>query len=613
MAQQKKVEKYRQTSISEFFEKNRHMLGFDSPQKSLFMIVKEAVDNSLDACEESGILPDISVNIEKIRDDVYEITVQDNGPGIERKEVPKVFGSLLYGSRFHVIRQSRGQQGIGITAAVLYGQITTGEPSEIITKRNGDLTAYRIVLGINVKSNEADIKNEEPYIWDRENGTSIKIKAKGKYISGKQSVFEYLNQISIINPDARIKFNAPDGTYKIWERKTEEAPEPPKVMKPHPHGIELGELLDIIYSGGDEPINKTLFQGFSRMSMGTAEKILENSGIPVDKKSSSITREEGEKILQSFYKVQILPPPPDSISPIGENFLRLGVYSQYDDLRPAFFGKPTRGKVRIYKGNPFSVEAVMVYGGELEAMEQIRVVRYANKVPLLFQAGSCAITKAIGDLDWRPYNFDQKLGKGIPIGPAIILVHVFGPKIPYTSESKEAIAQVDEIVEEIKDVIKGQLRQLRKFNNRVERNRKMGERFRLVNTIIPQISKKCSEILKLPEPDINSVMSAIANVVFIQERIENREGKTLSITEIFNYRSEPVSFKLKIVFPDFENDYTISNLKPANSERIDVTIETSIKEYPGAEYYFTGINPVFIQGADELPADWDVKKGEKNE
>src|SRR5262245_39644270 len=121
------AEKQREISVSEFFTKNRHLLGFDSPAKALLTTVKEAVDNALDACEEGGLLPDLLIEIQEISETRYRVAVQDNGPGIVKAQVPRIFGQLLYGSKFHRLRQSRGQQGIGISGAALYGQLTTGK------------------------------------------------------------------------------------------------------------------------------------------------------------------------------------------------------------------------------------------------------------------------------------------------------------------------------------------------------------------------------------------------------------------------------------------------------------------------------------------------------
>lgn len=607
MAVKPKKDEYKQVSVSEFFEKNRHILGFDSAQKSLFMIVKEAVDNSLDACEERGILPEISVRIERKPNDIFRITVEDNGPGIERTIVPRVFGQLLYGSRFHVLRQTRGQQGLGITASILYGQSTSGEPCEIITKRAQDEVAFHFILGIDVRTNTADLKVEEPVIWDRESGTSIAITAKGRYVTGKQSIMEYLKEVAVVNPNARIHFTDPDGKSLVFERSIEEPAKPSKATKPHPYGIELGELLSLSQITESTTLLKMLSSEFSRLSDNSASEILVKAGIDPEMNPRDLAKDGANAIMEAIANTKLMPPTAESLSPISEQFIRLGMLSVYGEERPSFFGKPVSGKVRIYKGNPFSVEVGMVYGGDLPSEQPVRIVRYANKVPLLFQPGSCAITQAVSDIDWRQLGFDQKQGKGVPYGPAIILVHVHGPRIPYISESKEAIAPIEEIMDEIRNVIRIEVRQLRKFNSRAERNKKIGEKFNLVSVVVPEIAKKSAEILSMEIPDCKMVISRIANVVFVREDIAGENGRKTSRTSVVNYTMENISMNLKIVYPFGEKDLEIRDLPPSESFTYDQDLDKIAGGYSGAEFYFTGINPVYVQGAEELPADWGLK------
>lgn len=607
MAVKPKKDEYKQVSVSEFFEKNRHILGFDSAQKSLFMIVKEAVDNSLDACEERGILPEISVRIERKQNDIFRITVEDNGPGIERTIVPRVFGQLLYGSRFHVLRQTRGQQGLGITASILYGQSTSGEPCEIITKRAQDEVAFHFILGIDVRTNTADLKVEEPVIWDRESGTSIAITAKGRYVTGKQSIMEYLKEVAVVNPNARIHFTDPDGKSLVFERSIEEPAKPSKATKPHPYGIELGELLSLSQITESTTLLKMLSSEFSRLSDNSASEILVKAGIDPEMNPRDLAKDGANAIMEAIANTKLMPPTAESLSPISEQFIRLGMLSVYGEERPSFFGKPVSGKVRIYKGNPFSVEVGMVYGGDLPSEQPVRIVRYANKVPLLFQPGSCAITQAVSDIDWRQLGFDQKQGKGVPYGPAIILVHVHGPRIPYISESKEAIAPIEEIMDEIRNVIRIEVRQLRKFNSRAERNKKIGEKFNLVSVVVPEIAKKSAEILSMEIPDCKMVISRIANVVFVREDIAGENGRKTSRTSVVNYTMENISMNLKIVYPFGEKDLEIRDLPPSESFTYDQDLDKIAGGYSGAEFYFTGINPVYVQGAEELPADWGLK------
>ncbi len=180
-------EMQREISISEFFTKNRHLLGFDNAARALLTSIKEAVDNSLDACEEAGILPDITVRIEQITESRYRMIVEDNGPGIVKAQVPKVFGKLLYGSKFHRLRQSRGQQGIGISAAGMYGQLTTGKPVVVTSKIGKGKPAHSFELRIDTNANKPVVDHETVAKgWDnKDHGTTVAIEMEASY-KGRQ-------------------------------------------------------------------------------------------------------------------------------------------------------------------------------------------------------------------------------------------------------------------------------------------------------------------------------------------------------------------------------------------------------------------------------------------
>ena len=236
--------KQREISVAEFFERNRQILGFDNPQRAVLTTVKEAVDNSLDAAEEAGILPDVTVEIarEPGAPDRLTVAVTDNGPGIVRREVPNVFARLLYGSRFHANRQARGQQGIGISAAVLYAGLTTARPARITTKVEEEDAAHLLELSIDTQKNLPRVVSEDVLIWDRPHGTRIELTLKAKYVRGRQSPLEYLRGTAIVNPHARIVLVEPDGTRVTFERAANELPAIPQETLPHPYGLELGEL-----------------------------------------------------------------------------------------------------------------------------------------------------------------------------------------------------------------------------------------------------------------------------------------------------------------------------------------------------------------------------------
>ncbi len=606
--------RYKEISIAEFFEKNRHILGFDSPQRSLFMIVKEALDNSLDACEEWGILPEIYAEVAKKSDDTFRVTVRDNGPGIERIEVPRVFGQLLYGSRFHAVRQSRGQQGIGITAAILYGQITTGEPSRIMTKTQESDVGFEIYMQINVKENKGTVISEKPVIVNYGHGVEISITAKGRYQTGKQSIIEYLRETAVVNPNMNLTFVDPDGITTVFRRSTEKLPEPAKSIKPHPLGLEPGEIIGLAAVSKEKHLRSFLTGEFNRVSDRVADEILKESGLDGSTLPGEMKAESAMKLQQAFRKVKLMPPPVDCLSPLGEEFIRRGLMAVYEEHHPAFYSKPVTRPVSVYNGNPFSVEVGIVYGGELRADDQVKIIRYANKVPLLYQAGACAVTRAVAEIDWRPYGMDQKQGAGVPFGPMIILVHVYGTRVPYTSESKEAVAAIPEIIEEIKLALKSVGRGLKSFMNRNERREKANEKFNLVMNIIPEIGKKCSRILGREEPNIDRVMSLVANVVFIKEEGSKCDGGFEVLARILNYTSESRTFTLyaEPVSGKIEGEamWTIPSISPAGVHEVRFKVLTESDRYPGTDYYTTGINPVLVHGAEPLPGDWSLREEE---
>ena len=600
---------FRETSISEFFEKNRHILGFDSLQKSLFMVIKEAVDNSLDACEEYQILPDIYVEISRSGDDILTAVIEDNGPGISRKEVPNVFGRLLYGSRFGTLRQSRGQQGIGITASILYGQITTALPSKIRTKMRQDDVAYDFQLGINVKENRADIISEKPVIWEKESGTRIEIPLKGKYQTGKQSVFEYLKESAIVNPNAQFTFIDPEGKKVRIERVVEKTSVPARSIKPHPMGLELGELFRMARAVPNRTLGEFLLQDLSRVTPRTLDDMTSAFGIDFSIPVENLEIQYMKGVMEAFSSVKILPPPTDCLSPLGSDFIRRGLKNIYGELQPLYFGKPVQRPVSVHNGNPFSVEVGIVYGGNLPAEEQVRIVRFANKVPLLYQPGACAITRAISEMDWRTYGFDQRGGKGVPFGPAIILVHVFGIRLPFTSESKEAIAGIDIIVDEIMAALKTAARGVRGFINKREKRSKIYEKFTLVEKIIPEIGSKSASLLGLPQPDISMVLSRIANVIFVTESFQRNEDHYDVKAEVVNFTRKTATFKLYAEPPGVSSpsetlSFDVSGLEPSRRISFEFRVNGTFNQYPGTEYYFTGIDPVWVQGAELLPPDY---------
>ncbi|MGC9310828.1 MAG: DNA topoisomerase VI subunit B, partial [Candidatus Aenigmatarchaeota archaeon] len=227
---------YKEIAISEFFEKNKHLLGFDNPTKAMLTMIKEAVDNSLDACEEGNVLPDIHVIIQNPNGSTFKISVEDNGPGILEKHVTRVLGKLLCGSKFKSLGeagvQSRGQQGIGISACVLYAQLTTGKPTHIESKTKGG-KHYSCDMSLDTSKNEPVVTNEKILNSTKEHGLKVVLEMKGVYRKSK-GVYDFLKYSSIANPHAKITFIDPEGHKTIFDRVTHELPKKPKMVKAHP-------------------------------------------------------------------------------------------------------------------------------------------------------------------------------------------------------------------------------------------------------------------------------------------------------------------------------------------------------------------------------------------
>ena len=622
------AKKQKEISVAEFFEKNKHILGFDSATRALITAVKEAVDNSLDACEEAGIMPEIFVEVKKENATDFRVIVEDNGPGIVKKQIPNVFARLLYGSRFHAIRQARGQQGIGISAVVMYSQLTTGEFAKIWSRTAGAQAANSIILRLDTKKNLPEIIKEDFVIWEKEHGTKMEVHLKGKYVAGKQSIIEYLKGTAIVNPHARITYVPPEGPTMVFERASEAMPPQTKEIKPHPEGIELGELLSMAKDTDSTRMSAFMANSFSRISNRVAREILETAGIPQGMKPKELSIEQAKAIIEAIKRVKIMAPETDCLSPIGPSLIKKGLRNVLGEIKADFYAPPITREPSVYSGNPFVVEVGIVYGGELNKEDPVQILRFANRVPLMYQQGACVITKAIESVDWRRYGLEQRGGQGIPFGPAIILVHVASTKIPFTSESKEAVADIENVREEIALALKACGRSLKTHLGKVTRKEKTKLKFEIVAEILPKIAEKSAKIIKKPVPKLNGTITKIMNIVWIDDSVEFVKNKHVIKINVYNYTPTAKTMDLILVLPN-NNGFKISKATPEPTvEKEGVVLSWPIKRLPSTEsmviglelsggdkdayddneIYVTGIDPVSVIGAEPLPGDWDVEK-----
>ncbi|HJM55171.1 MAG TPA: DNA topoisomerase VI subunit B [Poseidonia sp.] len=556
----------KQVAISEFFEKNKHFLGFDSLTRSLITAVKESVDNSLDACEEARILPEIRIQITKIdeKKNIIELKSEDNGPGIPQRSIEKVFGQLLFGSRFHAIRQSRGQQGIGITGVVMYSQLTTGQKTHVRSKIATEASAAIVDIGLDTRKNKATKSNENREIWElddgsfKEHGLEITTRLKAKYQKGRQSVYQYLRMTSIVNPHADIIFTDPEGQVHHWARVTERLPTKVESIKPHPHGIHLGTLQRMCSESTDSRMTVFLRNNFSGMSTRAAKELLQVAEISEKAKPKSLKPEQYRALLEAFQgermlnnkPVKLLNPPTNCLSPIEELLIKKGLSKTIDSR---FVATMTRTPT-VTQGNPYQVEVGLIFGEGMLADKPVEVLRFANRVPLMYQQGGCLLTKAIESVDWRQYGLDQAGGRGVPKGPAAILVHLASTNVQFTSEAKEALADNSEVMDETRKALLEMGRGLRKHLEKKKKMAKTQEKFELVNDIIPAIAQKSAEILGRPVPELSGSITKIMSAVIAEEQsVWNKETKQTDVSiTLFNYTSRARSYTLLASWPERE-------------------------------------------------------------
>jgi len=506
--------KQRAISISEFFAKNRHLLGFDNPRKALLTAVKEAVDNSLDACEEAHILPDLTINIQPVSDNKFVLTIKDNGPGIVKQQIPNIFARLLYGSKFHSLKMSRGQQGIGISAAGMYGLLTTGEPVQIISRTNPGKKAHHYHVQIDTSKNRPEVVLDEECDFDLPIGTSVTMTLEGKYQRGRQSVDEYIAQTAMANPHATVCYYPPDGNSYKYPRRSKELPFAPREINPHPYGVELGLLFKMAHNSSSKQLSAFLKTEFSRVSPRVAQQICKKAQLRATFRPSKITLKQAEALHTAINETRIRAPSTDCIAPIGTEALQEGLKRV---VKADFYTACSRSP-SVYRGNPFLVEAALAYGikgnsnSNAEKEPLMRLTRFANRVPLLYQQSGCAIYKSIMDVNWRNYALSQSRG-ALPAGPVLLMVHIASVWVPFISESKEAIAHYPQIIKEIQLAVQECGRKLGIYLRRKKRIQQELAKRSYIETYLPYIGEALQDILTLKQKQVNTVVTKLKKVL----------------------------------------------------------------------------------------------------
>ncbi|MFH1257698.1 MAG: DNA topoisomerase VI subunit B, partial [Candidatus Micrarchaeota archaeon] len=511
------AKEYKEYSVAEFFKKNRQMLGYAGKVRSLTTIIHEYVTNSIDAAEDAKILPDIKVEIQEVNDHL-KVIVEDNGTGIPKSKVGNALGELLSGTKFHQRRQRRGQQGIGAKGATLFAQITTGKPTKVKTSI-GNYKIYECEVSIDVKKNSPIIANEKEYSG---NYRGLRVEAEFSevgYNRSEYSVYEYLRRTALANPHVQITLIEPTKDIVVFPRASTKIPPKAKDSLPHPLGISTSDLMDLALVSQNRKISSFLQQEFTRVS-GDKVKELQALCPSVDfnRAPSTLQWPEAEQIVLSFQKVKWIAPETDVLIPIGEEQLKKSLKNL---LQPDVM-KVAERKPHVFRGGiPFLVEAAIAYGGKsgseasaamakgTENKVGIRrvgeVVRYANSVPLLFDAGSCATMEAVKSIDWGRY--DLRKWEELPITLFINFVSVY---VPYTGTGKLAISQEEEIIEEIRSALMEAAREISMYLHSMQKAEDQERRRQIFFRYIGEVAEALHDIKGVEKVKIQEKLRKIA-------------------------------------------------------------------------------------------------------
>ncbi len=436
---------FKEHSISEFFKKNKQMLGYSGMVRSLVTVVHEYVTNSLDACEEAGILPDIDVTITEVGENKYRVKVSDNGPGIPKKFVGKALATVLAGTKFHRYVQQRGQQGIGASGCTLFAQVTTGKPIHVVSSA-GKGKGYECKISLNTVKNTPNVTDLVDLDGDFK-GLSIEGEfAEVKFENSDHGVYEYLKRTALSNPHVQIRFIDPTAKEHTFIRAVNEMPERSKPTLPHPLGLAVNDLLEFAHLTQSRKLSSFFVETFARTTSNKVSELKEIAKtVDFDKDPHQLTWPEAEELIKAIRQVKWIAPDAVSIIPIGEERIRFALKNILD---PEFMHVVER-KPQVFKGGiPFVIEAAVAYGGKAgystEQGASGAILRFANRVPLLFDAGNCAITEAIKGVEWKRYNID------LDSQPVSIFVNMSSVHVPYAGVGKEAVSKEEEIIAEIK-------------------------------------------------------------------------------------------------------------------------------------------------------------------
>jgi DNA topoisomerase-6 subunit B len=467
-------------SVSAWFYRNRTIAGFDNPARSLYVAVREMVENSLDACEDAQVLPEVTVLLRRVDEpneeegilsagpQIFELTVKDNGGGMSQEAIPVLIGKMLAGTKF-MQRQSRGTFGLGGSLALLYGQVTTQEPVEVVTGQPHSAVGHRVLMRLDIEKNAPEILEENDITKSSdESGTMISFSLEGDWIRSKRRIIDYFSQTSMIVPNASLLFETPDGDLLRYRRLIESVSTRPEEIAPHPKGVDTEMLKSMLSATRTRSLKSFMVSSFQRVGEATATDLLEKAGFDLELAPDRVTQEGLVKLMNAMASYEkFLPPSAKSLSPAGVDVLEAGIQR----LEPDFAVFRQRAP-SVHEGHAFIVETGVAYGGSLRPGPTL--LRFANRIPLLYDEGSDVSHRVMRNLNLKHYGFKAD-------DPLAFVVHICSTKIPYKTVGKEYIGDVDAVRREVELGFKDCLRELStRLKKRDRASKKLKRRNRLI-------------------------------------------------------------------------------------------------------------------------------------
>ncbi len=525
---QQRRESFRSMTPSQFFYEYREVAGFGSPSRALYQTIRELVENALDATDVHGILPEVTVIIEKFSLDkpYYKVTVEDNGIGIQPQHVPYAFGQVLYSSKYR-LRQARGRFGLGAKMAILYGQIKTGQPVEVYTSPINSNKIYYYQIKIDIEHNRPIVLTRaefpNPSGW---HGTRVSVVIEGDWPRARQRVYTYIQRTAIAAPYANIVFIDPDGNIVVYTRQIEKLPPIPREVKPHPHGVDIELLKQLIKKTQAKNMLEFMIEAFQGVGKKTAESFLEFAKIDKNLDPHKLDDRQLEYLARKLREYpRFRPPSADALSPFGPSIIEAGLRAI---LKPEFVTAVTR-RPKAYEGHPFIVEVGIAYGGNIPPSNEPILLRYANKIPLLYDEKA--------DVAWKvvdPRNFDWKAYLVNFPAPIAVLTHIASTKVPYKGVGKESVADVPEIERELRNALREAARRLRDYLLKKRKEEEAKKRIVTFMKYTPEVAKSLAVILKdygVKEEEVrNMLLAAMKKRLGLEDKKFEELVKGLEVT-----------------------------------------------------------------------------------